>query len=287
MGGVITLISGVFCAIAWQGNFESWVANPGITPMAHAVRDSHFGTTAAAAFSASIVSTTGVYEWYYTIGLRSVGECVQAVSFSASIASFSWKLPARAGNDLWAVSTGEFVVESSNPQIAVGFTLAVALGLLAVASCHFLGTASLAWAGHLAHVAWTTECRLSAGDLSLVAIPKAYDILASWSDDQWNHVFGVADSSVGTRPIHRPAPAYVDLDTTRTIFETGIKVVDGCATYKRGGKIDLFGGAGEGKTVFILGCQAQTPCGSPMWRITTWLWGSSVSSWVTWAASFG
>jgi F-type H+-transporting ATPase subunit beta len=31
--------------------------------------------------------------------------------------------------------------------------------------------------------------------------------------------------------IHRSAPAYVDLDTTRAIFETGIKVVDSCGPY--------------------------------------------------------
>ena len=36
------------------------------------------------------------------------------------------------------------------------------------------------------------------------------------------------------------------------IFETGIKVVDALAPYKRGGKIGLFGGAGVGKTVFIM-----------------------------------
>ena len=28
-------------------------------------------------------------------------------------------------------------------------------------------------------------------------------------------------------PIHRPSPAYVDVDTSRSILETGIKVVDG------------------------------------------------------------
>ena len=31
--------------------------------------------------------------------------------------------------------------------------------------------------------------------------------------------------------IHRSAPAYVALDTTRAIFETGIKVVDSCGPY--------------------------------------------------------
>ncbi|CAM9614086.1 unnamed protein product [Scytosiphon promiscuus] len=60
--------------------------------------------------------------------------------------------------------------------------------------------------------------------------------------------------SVGeeTLPIHRPAPAFTDLETKPAIFETGIKVVDLLAPYRRGGKIGLFGGAGVGKTVLIM-----------------------------------
>jgi F-type H+-transporting ATPase subunit beta len=53
-------------------------------------------------------------------------------------------------------------------------------------------------------------------------------------------------------PIHRTAPAFVDLDTRLAVFETGIKVVDLLAPYRRGGKIGLFGGAGVGKTVLIM-----------------------------------
>jgi F-type H+-transporting ATPase subunit beta len=53
-------------------------------------------------------------------------------------------------------------------------------------------------------------------------------------------------------PIHRAAPAFVDLDTKLSIFESGIKVVDLLAPYRRGGKIGLFGGAGVGKTVLIM-----------------------------------
>nr|QUO99305.1 CF1 beta subunit of ATP synthase [Oedogonium dentireticulatum] len=53
-------------------------------------------------------------------------------------------------------------------------------------------------------------------------------------------------------PIHRPAPAFTDLDTRLAIFESGIKVVDLLAPYRRGGKIGLFGGAGVGKTVLIM-----------------------------------
>jgi F-type H+-transporting ATPase subunit beta len=52
-------------------------------------------------------------------------------------------------------------------------------------------------------------------------------------------------------PIHRPAPAFEDLDTRSQILETGIKVVDLLEPYSRGGKTGLFGGAGVGKTVLI------------------------------------
>lgn len=51
--------------------------------------------------------------------------------------------------------------------------------------------------------------------------------------------------------IHRPAPAYEDIQPTAEMFETGIKVVDLLAPYLKGGKIGLFGGAGVGKTVLI------------------------------------
>jgi F-type H+-transporting ATPase subunit beta len=52
--------------------------------------------------------------------------------------------------------------------------------------------------------------------------------------------------------IHRSAPEFIALETKPSVFETGIKVVDLLAPYKRGGKIGLFGGAGVGKTVLIM-----------------------------------
>jgi len=54
------------------------------------------------------------------------------------------------------------------------------------------------------------------------------------------------------RPIHQPAPSYVDQSTEAEILVTGIKVVDLLAPYAKGGKIGLFGGAGVGKTVIIM-----------------------------------
>jgi F-type H+-transporting ATPase subunit beta len=62
---------------------------------------------------------------------------------------------------------------------------------------------------------------------------------------------GPCDAQSGL-PIHRAAPAFTDLETKPSVFETGIKVVDLLAPYKRGGKIGLFGGAGVGKTVLIM-----------------------------------
>jgi F-type H+-transporting ATPase subunit beta len=64
-----------------------------------------------------------------------------------------------------------------------------------------------------------------------------------------------------TLPIHRDAPAFTELETKPSIFETGIKVVDLLAPYRRGGKIGLFGGAGVGKTVLIMELIVR-----PVWR---------------------
>ena len=54
------------------------------------------------------------------------------------------------------------------------------------------------------------------------------------------------------RGIHREPPPFVDQSTNVEIFETGIKVIDLLAPYRKGGKIGLFGGAGVGKTVLIM-----------------------------------
>ena len=52
-------------------------------------------------------------------------------------------------------------------------------------------------------------------------------------------------------PIHRPAPAFDELESKTEILEVGIKSIDLLTPYVQGGKIGLFGGAGVGKTVLI------------------------------------
>merc|ERR1719157_378537 len=54
------------------------------------------------------------------------------------------------------------------------------------------------------------------------------------------------------RPIHADAPEFVEMKVEAEMLVTGIKVIDMLAPYVKGGKIGLFGGAGVGKTVFIM-----------------------------------
>ncbi|MBC8121935.1 MAG: photosystem I chlorophyll a apoprotein A2, partial [Gemmatimonadaceae bacterium] len=69
--------SGNLFHIAWQGNFEQWVANPtGVIPIAHAIWDPHFGKAAVQAFTPegaqgpANFAYSGLYYLYYTLGMR-------------------------------------------------------------------------------------------------------------------------------------------------------------------------------------------------------------------------
>lgn len=75
---------------------------------------------------------------------------------------------------------------------------------------------------------------------------RMFNVLGNTIDN--NEPFG---EDAERNPIHRQAPSYEELSSTRSILETGIKVIDLLAPYLRGGKIGLFGGAGVGKTVLI------------------------------------
>ncbi len=79
-------------------------------------------------------------------------------------------------------------------------------------------------------------------------------------DQTLGHIFNVwgdsldapdEDFSEPRWPIHRTPPPFKDVEPQKTIFETGIKVLDLICPYLQGGKIGLFGGAGVGKTVLI------------------------------------
>jgi F-type H+-transporting ATPase subunit beta len=74
---------------------------------------------------------------------------------------------------------------------------------------------------------------------------RVFDVLGHTIDGKG------AVKSGKTLPIHREPPAFDQMETEAQIFETGIKVIDLIAPFKRGGKVGVFGGAGVGKTVII------------------------------------
>lgn len=107
-------------------------------------------------------------------------------------------------------------------------------------------------------ICMTSTDGLKRGDVAIdtgasIAVPvgkktlgRIFNVLGQPVDE------GKPVSDLELNSIHKPAPEFVDLETKPNIFETGIKVVDLLAPYRRGGKIGLFGGAGVGKTVLIM-----------------------------------
>nr|UIB38786.1 photosystem I P700 apoprotein A2 [Trentepohlia sp. YN1242] len=134
--------------IAWQGNFEQWSKNPLTTrPIAHAIWDPHFGDAAVTAYSYGNspgpvnISTSGLYQWWYTIGLRTNQELFQSSIFLVFLSS----LFLFAG---WLHLKPAFQPSLSwfkNAESRLNHHLS---GLF--------GVSSLAWTGHLVHVAIPT-----------------------------------------------------------------------------------------------------------------------------------
>src|SRR3990170_612688 len=78
-----------------------------------------------------------------------------------------------------------------------------------------------------------------------VTLGRVFDVLGHPIDNK-------GDIPPGERlPIHRAPPGYEDMETESQVFETGIKVIDLIAPFRRGGKASVFGGAGVGKAVII------------------------------------
>ncbi|MEO7932391.1 MAG: F0F1 ATP synthase subunit beta [Chthoniobacterales bacterium] len=103
---------------------------------------------------------------------------------------------------------------------------------------------------------------------SCEGLKRGYDVKATGApisvpvgDGILGRIFNVTGDPVDERgpvphtkryPIHRPAPTLVEQDTSASILETGIKVIDLICPFTKGGKVGAFGGAGVGKTVVIL-----------------------------------
>jgi len=137
--------SGNLFHVAWQGNFPQWTQDPlNVKPIAHAIWDPHFGQPAVDAFSQAGSSSpvniaySGVYHWWYTIGMRTNADlyvgAVGLLGFAAVMLFAGWLhlQPKFRPSLSWF----------KNAESRLNHHLA---GLF--------GVSSLAWTGHLVHVA--------------------------------------------------------------------------------------------------------------------------------------
>jgi len=137
--------SGTLFHVAWQGNFEQWIEDPlNIRPIAHAIWDPQFGKGAVDAFTQAgasypvDISYSGVYHWFYTIGMRSNSELHGGAMFLLILASLFLFAGWLHLQPKYRPSLAWF----KNAESRMNHHLA---GLF--------GVSSLAWTGHLIHVA--------------------------------------------------------------------------------------------------------------------------------------
>ena len=189
--------SGNLFHIAWQGNFEQWILNPlKVKPIAHAIWDPHFGEPALKAFTrggASYpvnISYSGLYNWWYTIGMRTNNELYLGsigLLFLSAVLLF-------AG---WLHLQPKFkpaLAWFKNNESRLNHHL---IGLF--------GVSSLAWSGHLVHVAIPESRGIHVGWDNFLVTPPHPDglrpffnfALSSYASnpDSTTHVFGTSEGA--------------------------------------------------------------------------------------------
>ena len=191
--------SGNLFHIAWQGNFEQWGADPvHVRPIAHAIWDPHFGEPALKAFTRGgatypvDISYSGLYNWWFTIGMRSNNDLYFGsigLLLLASVLIFA----------AWLHLQPKFkpsVAWFKNNESRLNHHLT---GLF--------GVSSLAWTGHLVHVAIPESRGIHVGwDNFLITPPHPEGLRPFFNLDFWKyaqnpdtaqHVFG-SNEGAGT-----------------------------------------------------------------------------------------
>jgi photosystem I P700 chlorophyll a apoprotein A2 len=183
--------------VAWQGNFEMWTQDPlHVRPIAHVIWDPHFGQPAVEVYTRGgangpvNIATSGVYQWWYTIGIRTDQDLYQGSVFLLFFAI----LFLFAG---WLHLQPKFQPYLSwfkNAESRLNHHLS---GLF--------GVSSLAWSGHLIHVAipasrgqrvdWTNFLRCLPHPQGLRPFFTGNWIVYAQNPDRATHVFGTANGS--------------------------------------------------------------------------------------------
>jgi photosystem I P700 chlorophyll a apoprotein A2 len=172
--------------VAWQGNFEQWVSNPLKTrPIAHAIWDPHFGDAALKAFSKGNtypvnIAFSGVYQWWYTIGFRTNQELyvgsIGLLLLSCALLFAGWLhlQPKFRPSLSWF----------KNNESRLNHHLS---GLLVVSS--------LAWTGHIVHVAIPASRGVHVGWDNFLTTPPHPEGLKPFFSGNWAAYAQNPDSS--------------------------------------------------------------------------------------------
>mmetsp|Transcript_32305 Transcript_32305/g.43065 ORF Transcript_32305/g.43065 Transcript_32305/m.43065 type:complete len:731 (+) Transcript_32305:1516-3708(+) len=188
--------SGNLFHVAWQGNFEKWITNPlKVRPIAHSIWDPHFGESALKAFSKGNtypvnIAFSGVYQWWYTIGFRTNQELYRG---SIGLLLLACTL-LFAG---WLHLQPKFRPSLSwfkNNESRLNHHLS---GLF--------GVSSLAWTGHLVHVAIPASRGVHIGWDNFLTTPPHPAGLTPFFTGNWtvyaenpdspNHVYGTSEGA--------------------------------------------------------------------------------------------
>lgn len=189
--------SGTLFHVAWQGNFEQWIKDPlNVSPIAHAIWDPHFGEAAVDAFTQAGASNpvniaySGVYHWFYTIGMTTNGDLYQGAVFLLLLSAVFLF----AG---WLHLQPKFRPSLSwfkNAESRLNHHLA---GLF--------GVSSLAWAGHLVHVAIPESRGQHVGWDNFLSVKPHPAGLGPFFSGNWgvyaenpdtaNHIFGTSEGA--------------------------------------------------------------------------------------------
>jgi photosystem I P700 chlorophyll a apoprotein A2 len=191
--------SGNLFHVAWQGNFQQWVLNPlQLSPIAHAIWDPHMGPDIACSYTPdgvsypATVATSGVYHWWYTIGMRTdldlyIGSLFLLVLSCVLLYAGELHLSPRFRPTLeWF----------QNSEARLSHHLSFLFGM-----------SSFAWSGHLVHVAIPGSRGLCVRWSSLIgAVPHPagwrplFGLNGGWGrycefPDQASHVFGTSEGA--------------------------------------------------------------------------------------------
>jgi photosystem I P700 chlorophyll a apoprotein A2 len=182
--------------VAWQGNFEKWVTNPlKVKPIAHSIWDPHFGESAIKAFSKGNtypvnIAFSGVYQWWYTIGFRTNQElylgAIGLLLLASTLLFAGWLhlQPKFRPSLAWF----------KNNESRLNHHLS---GLL--------GVSSLAWTGHIVHVAIPASRGVHVGWDNFLTTPPHPAGLTPFYTGNWtvyaenpdsaNHIYGTAEGA--------------------------------------------------------------------------------------------